>query len=131
MSVSYWRRRDQYYRLLGVKCEDCGAEYYPPVYVCRRCGGERFSEVEMPRTGRILTYTILYEPMAGFRDQVPLTYAIVELDNGVRVLGQVVDNLDGSISVGDRVRVVFRRVRVNGEDGQIYYGYKFTRIVEG
>jgi len=126
MGIQYWRIRDRYYRLLGNRCKSCGAEYFPPVYSCRKCGSESLGDVEMPKTGKILTYTRLFEPLPGFEDQIPLVLAIVELKNGVRVLAQVVDAAEDSVKTGTAVRAVVRKVQADGESGQFLYGYKFV-----
>lgn len=126
MSIQFWRIRDRYYRLIGSRCEDCGAEFFPPVYRCRKCASRRLTDKEMPRTGRILTHTALYEPLPGFESQVPFNLAVIELQNGARVLGQIVDTPQEKIETGARAKAVIRRVRVEGESGQIFYGYKFV-----
>jgi scaffold protein (connect acetoacetyl-CoA thiolase and HMG-CoA synthase) len=126
MSIQFWRIKDRYYRLVGNRCEDCGAEFFPPVYRCRKCGSRHLNDKEMPHTGRVLTHTQLHEPLPGFESQVPLNLAVIELQNGARVLGQIVDTPQEKIETGARAKVVFRRVRVEGESGPILYGYKFV-----
>lgn len=128
MAISFWRRRDRYYRILGSKCKTCGSEYFPPVYKCRKCGTDQLDDYEMPKTGTILTYTILYEPIAGFEDQMPLILGIIRLENGVKIPGQIVDTPEEDLHMGAKVKVVFRRMKVNRMDGQIFYGYKFVQI---
>ncbi len=125
MAIRAWRVRDRYYRLVGSRCTKCGAEYFPHAYVCRKCGSGALEDKEVPRRGSILTYTRLYEPLPGFEAQAPLYLAVVELDNGARVLTQVVDSPEESIRTGARVRATIRRAKVDGESGQILYGYKF------
>jgi len=129
MSIQHWRVRDRYYRLIGSRCADCGDEFFPPVYTCKGCGSENIKDKEMPRTGKIMTYTILHEPLPGFEAQAPLYLAVVRLDNGARVLTQVVDSPDGSVKTGAKVLGTIRRALVEGDSGQIIYGYKF--IVDG
>ncbi len=126
MSIQFWRIKDRYYRLMGSRCEECGAEFFPPVYRCRKCGSHHLADKEMPRTGKIITHTQLYEPLPGFESQVPLNLAVIELQNGARVLGQIVDTPQEKIETGAKAKAVFRRVRVEGESGQIFYGYKFV-----
>ena len=126
MAIQYWRIRDRYYRLIGSACENCGDEFFPPVYKCRGCGSEKIVDKEMPKTGKIVTYTRLHEPLPGFEAQAPLFLAVIELENGARVLSQVVDSPDESVKIGARVKATVRRVRVDGESGQILYGYKFV-----
>ena len=125
MAIQSWRLRDRYYRLMGSKCEECGAEAFPPVYRCRKCGSEKISDREMPRSGKIVTYTILHEPLPGFEAQAPFFLAVVELENGARMLSQVVDSEPSAIVTGAKVKAEVRKVRVDGDSGQILYGYKF------
>ena len=126
MSIQHWRIRDRYYRLIGSKCASCGAEFFPPVYICRKCGSDEIKDKEMPKTGKIMTYTQLHEPLPGFEAQAPFFLAVVKLDNGARVLSQIVDSPDESVKTGAKVVSTVRRVRVDGDSGQITYGYKFT-----
>ena len=128
MAIQAWRIRDRYYRLIGSRCQECGTEFFPPVYRCRRCGSEKIKDKEMPREGKIMTYTRLHEPLPGFEAQVPFYLAVVRLENGAKVLGQVVDSPDEFVKTGARVKATVRRAKVDGDSGQIIYGYKF--IVE-
>jgi len=125
VSIQYWRIRDRYYRLIGSKCVDCGDEFFPPVYRCKGCGSERIEDKEMPKTGKIMTYTVLHEPLPGFEAQTPLYLAVVKLDNGARILTQIVDSPGDSVKTGAKVRATIRRAMVDGDSGQIIYGYKF------
>lgn len=128
MSIQYWRIRDRYYRLVGSRCEACGAEYFPPVYRCRKCGSEKIGDREMPREGEVVTYTQLHEPLPGFEAQAPFFLAVVKLSNGARVLTQIVDTPAEAVKIGAKARATVRRVRVEGESGQIIYGYKFVIV---
>lgn len=125
MAIQAWRVKDRYYRLIGSRCQECGAEFFPPVYTCRRCGSESIKDKEMPKEGKIMTYTQLHEPLPGFEAQAPFYLAVVRLDNGARVLSQLVDSPDESVKTGARVRATVRRAKVDGDSGQIIYGYKF------
>ncbi|MDA4121244.1 MAG: Zn-ribbon domain-containing OB-fold protein [Thaumarchaeota archaeon] len=125
MTIEAWRDKDRYYRLVGNKCTDCGDEYFPPVYKCRGCGSEHLKDKEMPKEGKIVTYTELHEPLPGFEAQAPFYLAVVELTNGARVLTQLVDSPDEFIKTGAKVKATVRRAKVDGESGQITYGYKF------
>ncbi len=128
MAIQSWRIRDRYYRLIGSKCAKCGKEYFPPVYRCRGCGSEEVKDREMPKTGRIMTYTILHEPLPGYEAQTPLFLAVVQLENGAKVLSQVVDTPEDAVKTGAKVRATVRRMKVDGESGQIIYGYKFVVV---
>lgn len=126
MGIRYWRLRDRYYRLIGSRCKSCGAEFFPPVYRCKKCGSEQIADKEMPKTGEVVTYTQLHEPLPGFEAQAPFYLAVVKLANGAQVLTQIVDSPGEAIKTGAKVKATVRRALVDGESGQIVYGYKFV-----
>jgi uncharacterized OB-fold protein len=72
-----------------------------------------------------LTYTVVRVPPAGFTEQTPLPIALVELENGVRIMVQIGDVEDPeSLAIGMPVQLEFRRVSWDGEAGVIFYGHK-------
>jgi hypothetical protein len=84
----------------------------------------------MPSTGKIISFTKVFVPPAGFEHETPYFLAIVELDNGARLLAQIVDSSESSIRIGARVEKVFRKIAEAGPKSIIAYGYKF-RVIEG
>jgi uncharacterized OB-fold protein len=44
-------------KLMGLKCQDCGAVLVPPKLVCRECAGSNMEVVELKGTGKIQTFT--------------------------------------------------------------------------
>jgi hypothetical protein len=92
-------------------------------------------EVELQRerftfagTGEICSYTTLQDPPEGFEDQAPYTLALIKLDEGPLITAQLTD-LDGPVSIGDRVEMVTRKLTTEGPRGMIVYGYKFRKIL--
>jgi hypothetical protein len=63
-------------------------------------------------------------------EYAPYLVALVELDDGVRVLSQLVDIEPIKVKTGMRVEAAFRRVKVDGNSGIIEYGYKFRPLIE-
>jgi uncharacterized OB-fold protein len=80
-------------------------------------------------TGTIITYTTIYNATEDFERLTPYHLAIIQLDEGPRVTGQIVSSPDG-VKINMRVRPVFRILGKEGERGIIYYGTKFAPIVE-
>jgi uncharacterized OB-fold protein len=123
-----WREFPQRYRLEAATCDGCGKTLYPPRLACPACGGREFSEETLPRDGKVVTYTVIRVPPAGFTEQTPLPIALVELENGVRLMVQIGDVEDpDSIEIGMPVRLEFRRVSWDGEAGVIFYGHKAVK----
>ncbi|ABL87988.1 protein of unknown function DUF35 [Pyrobaculum islandicum DSM 4184] len=125
----YWRNIPHYYRLVAKRCKKCGAVYFPPVIKCR-CGSKELEDFELPHEGKLVEFTVLYQVGTDFLKQKPLVIGLVELSNGVKVVGQIVDVQPEKLTQGAKVEAVFRRVMVDGKYGLVMYGYKF-RPVDG
>ena len=86
-----WREFPQRYRLEAEKCTVCGKIHYPPRVTCSKCGARTFETLVLPREGRVVTFTVVRVPPAGFTEQTPLPIALIELDDGVQVMAQIGD----------------------------------------
>ncbi|HOK58630.1 MAG TPA: OB-fold domain-containing protein [Methanothrix sp.] len=76
-------------------------------------------------TGTVITYTTIYSATEDFERLTPYNLAIIQLDEGPKLTGQVVCSPE-SMKIGMRVRPVFRILGKEGERGIIYYGTKFA-----
>jgi uncharacterized OB-fold protein len=121
-----WREFPQRYRLEAGKCKSCGFVAFPPRLICPHCKNREFEKVKLAETGKVLTFTIIRVPPQQFVDQAPYAVGIVELDDGVKLTGQIVDYNFEEIKIGKRVKVEFRKIFDEGEAGIICYGYKFV-----
>ena len=122
----YWREIPQRYRLEANKCAKCDLTFFPPRLICPECKSQELEEVRLAEKGKLLTYTIIRVPPSQFSDQAPYAVGIIELDDGVRLTGQVVDCAFEEIKIGLRVKVEFRKLYDVGHAGVICYGYKFV-----
>ena len=78
--------------------------------------------VELPRTGTVYTEVTVHVPVPGLSS--PYSLVVVELDEvGVRALVRVTGTEAGTVDIGDRGRLVLRRVAVRS--GVPDYGYAF------
>lgn len=50
---------------------------------------------------------------------------MIELEEGAKLTAQLVDCDVDNLEIGDPVEMVFRKIREDGEDGVISYGFKF------
>ncbi len=114
--------------LLAGRCE-CGAAEIPPRYLCLECGREGASElVPLPHSAEVYSAVTIHTPVPG--RPTPYSLAVVEIDGPVsfgdlrvRLLAPVTDVAAGTAAIGDRGRLVLRRLadRETGPD----YGYAF------
>jgi uncharacterized OB-fold protein len=121
-----WRHIPQRYNLIGSKCTNCNGVYFPPRVVCPKCRRKGIIEnIQFKGKGKIYSYSIVHTPIDDFKIIAPYAVAIVELDEGAKLTTQLVDCDINEIEIGDPVEMVFRKVREDGEDGVISYGFKF------
>ena len=75
----------------AYRCRRCGTLHYPFRMVCSNCKENDFFEFDtepLPRRGRLLTFTFIHNLPAEFA-VARLGVGIVELENGVRMTGQI------------------------------------------
>lgn len=124
-----WRRISERYNLIGSRCETCGTEYFPQRKLCPNCRHRgKLVAKKMPSKGKIYSFTKVHAAPTGFKHETPYFLAVIELENGVRLLSQVVDSEGGAVKIGAPVEVVFRKVSEDEGEGVIAYGYKFKVI---
>ncbi|MEM3342320.1 MAG: Zn-ribbon domain-containing OB-fold protein [Thermoplasmata archaeon] len=126
-----WRNRIIRYRLEASQCPHCGTKHFPPRKVCYDCGYRHDSPEErmaLKGTGVVLNYTIVNEAPPAFKLQKPYVMALIRLDEGLTVIGQIVDVDIDKIERGMKVRAVFRKLGEESKEGLILYGNKWTPI---
>ncbi len=75
--------------------------------------------------GKIISFTKIYVPPAGFEAQAPYIVAIAKLKNGLFYTAQLVDCCFSEVFIGQKIKTVLRRTKNPGEEGVIPYGIKF------
>jgi uncharacterized OB-fold protein len=81
--------------LTGVECEDCGRRFLSERQICRNCGSTSVNSVQLSDRGSLLTHTVIRHPPSPFVGEEPYVVGVVELDDGARVLANIV-GLDGN-----------------------------------
>jgi uncharacterized OB-fold protein len=61
----------------------------------------------------------------GYEEMAPYTVALVKLEEGPLVTAQLTDVSNDAVEIGMPVEMVTRKIRAQGEEGLIIYGYKF------
>lgn len=121
-----WREFPQRYRLQASKCNNCGEIFFPPRLVCSNCKSRDFTEIKLPKEGKIYSFTVIRTPSSEFKEYSPFAIAIIELDNGIKLMCQVVDCDFNDLEIGKKVKLVFRKIQEDNSSGIIAYGYKCT-----
>ena len=80
--------------------------------------------MKLSREGKILTFTIIRVGPDKFSKETPYVVAIILLNDGVRLTAQVADCDVDKVEIGDKVKLVFRKIQDEGKSGLHCYGYK-------
>jgi uncharacterized protein len=99
LAGTFWRAAAEG-RLLIQKCPECGQRQHYPRHVCTGCGGSPEWE-EASGQGVVHTFTVIRQNGARpFKDQLPYVVAMVELDEGPRLMGHVTGITPEDVYVG-------------------------------
>lgn len=79
---------------------------------------------ELSIEGTIVSFTKVYELIGGFNREMPFVLALIKLNDGGKVVGEVSGSND--IKKGDIVESHYRRIYTDGEGGLINYGIKWV-----
>ncbi len=79
--------------------------------------------------GEIYSFTTMYNVPRGYEEQGPYTVALIRLDDGPMVTAQLTDVDAADVAIGLRVEMVTRKLREDGDEGQIIYGFKFRPVL--
>lgn len=90
-------------------CLACDTPQWPPRLVCVACGCPEFDWRPGPQEGVVHTITVMRRAFhPAFADRVPLVLAVVDVVQGVRILGELVDgDPDGASPIGRAVHAAF------------------------
>ena len=93
-------------KLLLPRCNDCQTVIWYPRAICPECSSFNIGWIEASGRGSVYSYTINRRGQGDYRD-LAYVLAYVELQEGPRVLTNIVGCDPESVSVGQPVEVVF------------------------
>jgi uncharacterized OB-fold protein len=86
----FWEAATRH-ELVMPRCTICDHLFFYPRSECPRCLSSHLEWMQVSGRGRLHTYTGVYQPAnAAFRDDTPYIYAVVQLDEGPRMVSNVV-----------------------------------------
>ena len=91
------------------RCDACKNVYFPPRPFCPSCASRKVSVFKATGKGKLYSYVIHHRPVPGF---AALAIAVVELDEGPRMMTNIVDcpqtpealELDMKVEVASKAR---------------------------
>ena len=107
LSTPFWdaaKRRE----LQIQRCTSCGKHVFYPRYSCPHCGARELNWVRASGRATVYSYTVARRPThAAFAARVPYVIAIVELEEGPRMMGNVTGVDPDDMQIGTPVEIYF------------------------
>lgn len=99
------------HELMIPRCRKCGDHFWYPRQACPHCLSQDWEWTKVSGRGRLHSYTIVRQPQNPiFADDVPYAFAMIQLDEGVRMMSNVVDCAPEDLKVNMALEVVFDSV---------------------
>ncbi|WP_052666578.1 bifunctional MaoC family dehydratase N-terminal/OB-fold nucleic acid binding domain-containing protein [Nitriliruptor alkaliphilus] len=99
------------------RCADCGQLRHPPGPMCPACRSTDWGIELAAGTGTVASVVEHHHPpLPGF--ELPHTVALVELDEGPRLVSHLAPGESGPLAIGDRVHLVCEAVPGAARDGE-------------
>ncbi len=99
-------------RLVMPRCLDCRSYVWTPRPSCYECGNERLEWVQVSGNGMVYSFTVIRQ-VAGrgssraFEKDIPYVVSWVDLDEGPRIVSNIIDCPVDAVTIGMRVTVEF------------------------
>lgn len=110
LTSPYWEAAAQG-RLVVQHCGACGKPQFFPRLFCISCLSMDVRWQTCSGMGTVYTFTINRRGANPFmQERVPYVVAMVDLDEGVRLMANIVDSPIENVAIGSRVKVVFEKI---------------------
>jgi uncharacterized OB-fold protein len=94
-------------KLMAGKCVKCGKIHLPPRPLCDDCFSQEFEWMEVSGKGRLLTYTVIHIAPPQFQAPAPYAVGIVQLENGLKILGMISGVAPEQLKIGMDLTIDF------------------------
>ncbi|MDB5731625.1 MAG: DNA-binding protein [Variovorax sp.] len=101
-------------RLLIQRCKGCGLLRHPPGPVCSQCHSFEWDTVQASGRGTVYSFVVMHYPEVAPFDH-PNPIALIALEEGTRLVSQLVGVQPGQVRIGQAVQVEFNSF----DDGEL------------
>ena len=77
----------------GTVCKDCGVKFFPPRADCAKCFSKNMDWFEMPKKGKLETFTTAYYAPFGFEADPPYAMGVVDFGGGLKLFARMAKNM--------------------------------------
>jgi uncharacterized OB-fold protein len=90
------------------RCDDCSTWRHMPRHTCAKCGSSKWHWALSSGRGSLYSWTVTHRAFhPAFNDDVPYGTAVVELEEGVRIISQIPDLPVADYRLGLALEVIF------------------------
>ena len=105
-------------KIEGTVCKDCGGKFFPPRADCAKCFSKNMGWFEMPKKGKLETFTTAHYAPVGFEGDPPYTMGVVDFGDGMKLFARMAKDINpDEIKVGMDVSI--RSLKY--DDGQLSF----------
>ena len=98
-------------RFLVARCGNCGRAHHYPRPFCPFCWSDQVTWEQASGRATLHTHSTVYmNDLAPFRDRLPYVAALVELEEGPRIMTNIVDCAPEDLQIGMPLQVAFREL---------------------
>lgn len=119
ITAPFWEAAKQRRLVIQYDPEEKVWQFYPRA-ISMATGKRNLQWREVSGKGSVYSYTVTHVPSAGFEDKAPYPLAIIDLDEGVRMLANLANIAPDAVKIGMRVRVCWEEI---GEDS-VYFAFE-------
>ncbi len=110
LSRPFWEAAKRH-ELVMPRCQTCSELHFYPRELCPYCLSADHEWVSLSGHGRVYSYTVVHQPAhPAFREDAPYVYAMVQLDEGPRLIANIVQCRIEDVKVDMRVSVIYDEV---------------------
>lgn len=91
-------------KLVNSECPNCKEMFWPPRSVCPNCMDDKLEWKELAREGTVAAFSVQESGVPlGFK--APLIFAVVEIENRLRLFTHLVDSKVEDVDIGTKVKL--------------------------
>jgi uncharacterized OB-fold protein len=92
------------------RCDACARAIFYPRSLCPHCHSDQLFWFTASGKGSIYSYTVAHQAFGAFAGEAPFVVAIIELEEGARMMSRIVDSPRERITIGAPVSVTFAQI---------------------
>jgi uncharacterized protein len=91
------------------RCQTCSKAVFYPRAICPHCQSDQLEWIVAGGKGTIYSYTVAHQAFGVFAQEVPFVVALVDLEEGARMMSRILDAPRERVTIGAAVQVTFEK----------------------